>query len=141
MLTIRLLGDMAAIRDGEPLALPPSKKTRALLGYLVATGRPQRRERLCTLLWEVPDDPRGALRWSLSKLRALVDEPGPGGAARILADRETVAFAPAGAECDLRALRELAAVRPIEAAPLERLRAVADAIGGAFLEGLDLPAQ
>src|ERR687892_621354 len=74
MLTIRLLGDMAVLRGGEPLALPPSKKTRALLAYLVATGRPQRRERLCTPLWEGPDDPRGALRWSLSRLRSRVDE-------------------------------------------------------------------
>ena len=28
------------------------------------------------MFWEVPDDPRGALRWSLSKIRPLVDEPG-----------------------------------------------------------------
>src|SRR5918998_6181267 len=99
MLTIRLLGEMTVLRGGEALPLPPSKKTRALLAYLVATGRPQRRERLCTLLWELPDDPRGALRWSLSKLRALVDEAD--GPARILADRETVSYVPHGALCDL----------------------------------------
>ena len=141
MLTIRLLGEMAVLRGGDALALPPSKKTRALLAYLVATGRPQRRERLCSLLWEVPDDPRGALRWSLSKLRALVDEP-EGGPARILADREAVAFAPHGAACDLHDLRALAA-RPeaLAAVPTDRLRAVAGAVGGEFLEGLDLPAQ
>src|SRR3954462_13080099 len=105
MLTIRLLGEMTVLRDGEALPLPPSRKTRALLGYLVATGRPQRREKLCTLLWEVPDDPRGALRWSLSKLRGLVDEPD--GRLRILADRETVAYIPQGAESDLHSLRTL----------------------------------
>src|SRR5215213_10075728 len=140
MLTIRLLGEMTVLRDGEALPLPPSRKTRALLGYLVATARPQRRERLCTLLWEVPDDPRGALRWSLSKLRALVDEP-EGGPARILADRETVAFAAEDVGCDLHALRNLAAVRPLDAAPLERLLAVAQGVGGEFLEGLELPSQ
>src|SRR4051795_558697 len=107
MLTVRLLGELTVLRDGEVLPLPPSKKTRALLGYLVATGRPQRREKLCTLLWEVPDDPRGALRWSLSKLRGLVDEPD--GPARILADREMVGWVPEGAQCDLRHLRELCA--------------------------------
>jgi DNA-binding response OmpR family regulator/DNA-binding SARP family transcriptional activator/pimeloyl-ACP methyl ester carboxylesterase len=141
MLTIRLLGEVAVLRDGEPLVLPASKKTRALLAYLVATGRPQRRERLCTLLWEVPDDPRGALRWSLSKLRAVVDEPG--GAMRILADREIVAFAAEGVECDLYALRDLTTGRPpaLDAAPADRLRAFADSINGTFLEGLDLPAQ
>jgi DNA-binding SARP family transcriptional activator len=76
MLAIRMMGELAVERDGEPLALPPSKKTRALLAYLVATRRPQRRERLCALLWDVPDDPRGALRWSLSKLRTLVGRAG-----------------------------------------------------------------
>jgi hypothetical protein len=50
MLTIRLLGELAVLRNGEPLALPSSKKTRALLAYLVATGRPHERNR---------DDPLG----------------------------------------------------------------------------------
>jgi DNA-binding SARP family transcriptional activator len=31
---------------------------------------------LCELLWDVPDDPRGALRWCLSKIRRVLDEPG-----------------------------------------------------------------
>ena len=66
MLTIRLLGDIAVLRGEEFLALPPSKKTRALLAYLAVVGRPQRRERLCTQFWEVPDDPRAALRWSFA---------------------------------------------------------------------------
>ncbi len=94
MLEIRLLGEMEVARDGERLALPPSRKTRALLAYLVLAGRPLRRDRLCVLLWDAPDDPKGALRWSLSKLRSLVDEPGR---PRILASRESVAFEPAGA--------------------------------------------
>src|SRR3954454_17022330 len=144
MLTIRLLGDLTISRAGTPLTLPPSKKTRGLLAYLVAIGRPQRRERLCNLLWDVPDDPRGALRWSLSKLRALVDEP-DGGPARILADRETVAFVAEGASCDLHALRDLVGTRAgtaaLERAPTEHLGAIANAIGGMFLEGLGLPGQ
>jgi DNA-binding SARP family transcriptional activator len=138
MLTIRLLGEMAVLRDGEALPLPPSRKTRALLGYLVATGRPQRREKLCTMLWEVPDDPRGALRWSLSKLRGLVDEPD--GPARILAGRETVSYVPEGARCDFRALRETA-TRPLESVGIEALRAVVDDVDGEFLAGLELSGQ
>jgi DNA-binding SARP family transcriptional activator len=43
MLAIRMMGELAVERDGEPLALPPSRKTRALLAYLAATRRPQRR--------------------------------------------------------------------------------------------------
>ena len=49
-LEIRLLGELTVLRDGRAVELPASKKTRALLGYLVATGKPQLRERFCELL-------------------------------------------------------------------------------------------
>ena len=100
-LQIYLLGDLKIVRHGQILALPPSKKTRALLAYLVATGRPHLRERLCYLLWEGPDDPRVALRWSLTKLRPLLNADGT---ARLDADRERVAFAPHGADVDVARL-------------------------------------
>jgi DNA-binding SARP family transcriptional activator len=73
-LSLKFLGDLTIARDGERVDLPPSRKTRALLAYLALTGRAFRREHLCELLWEIPDDPRGSLRWSLSKLRRLVDD-------------------------------------------------------------------
>src|SRR5574337_1820122 len=73
-LELRFLGEFGVIRDGRALPLPPSKKTRALLAYLCMHGRRMRRDQLCELLWEVPDDPRGSLRWSLSKLRRLLDD-------------------------------------------------------------------
>ncbi|MCB1742303.1 MAG: alpha/beta hydrolase, partial [Gammaproteobacteria bacterium] len=62
------------MHDGETVKLPASRRTRALLAYVALTRRPQRRERLCELFWEMPDDPRGALRWSLSKIRPLVND-------------------------------------------------------------------
>ena len=71
---LRLLGPMAVIADGKALPLPASRKTRALLGYLAAQGKPVRRDRLTHLFWEVPDDPKGALRWSLTKLRDYLAE-------------------------------------------------------------------
>jgi len=95
---IRLIGDLAVLRNGDALALPNSRKTRALLAYLILNPGPHRRERLCEIFWQVPDDPRGSLRWSLSKLRSLVDEAG---VTRIIAGRETVAFDPAGVEIDI----------------------------------------
>src|SRR6266850_113801 len=67
VLGLRLLGEIELVRDGERAALPPSRKTRALLAFLAATGKPHRRDRLCAMFWNVPDDPRGALRWSLSR--------------------------------------------------------------------------
>ncbi|HYG86024.1 MAG TPA: AAA family ATPase [Azospirillum sp.] len=135
MLTIRLLGEIDVVREGERLSLPPSKKTRALLAYLALTGRPHRRERLCSLLWEIPDDPRGALRWSLSKLRPLVDEPG---CVRIRADRDLVGFDATHTDIDIVAVRR-ALAGGVEALDVDRLRSLAQAFRGELLEGQDLP--
>jgi hypothetical protein len=38
-----------------------------------ARGRPQRRGHLCSLFWELPDDPRASLRWSPHKLRRVIN--------------------------------------------------------------------
>ncbi len=91
MLTISLLGELTVERDGQPVALPQSKKTRGLLAYLALSEAPVPRDRLVSLLWEIPDDPRGALRWSLTKIRAVVDDQE---SKRVLADRQTVALVP-----------------------------------------------
>jgi DNA-binding SARP family transcriptional activator len=131
---INLLGEPEVARGAQRLALPQSKKTRALLAYLAVTGKAHRRERLCTLFWDIPDDPRGALRWSLSKLRGIVDEDG---ATRIVADRETVTFEAAGAEIDMLAVRERLDRGP-DALSVEDLRDLASYFRGEFLEGLEL---
>ncbi len=74
-LDVRLLGPMTIRRDGVALTLPSSRKVRALFAYLAMAPQPVTRSRLCELLWDVPNDPRGELRWCLSKLRRLVDTP------------------------------------------------------------------
>jgi DNA-binding SARP family transcriptional activator len=71
-----MLGPLSLSRAGQPIALPQSRKARALLAYLSLSPRPVSRSHLCELLWGVPNDPRGELRWCLSKLRGLLDEPG-----------------------------------------------------------------
>jgi TolB-like protein/DNA-binding SARP family transcriptional activator len=73
-LRLRLLGPLAVSRDGSDVELPPSRKVRALLAYLAMSATAQGREHLCDLLGDIADDPRGELRWCLSKLRAVVDE-------------------------------------------------------------------
>src|SRR3712207_1115488 len=88
-LDVRVLGDFCVLRDGQSVDLPPSKKTRALLAYLAVTGQPHQRERLCEMFWDVPDDPRGALRWSLSKIRRIVC---PEDETHLIADRNTVSI-------------------------------------------------
>jgi DNA-binding SARP family transcriptional activator len=133
-LELRFLGEMHVLREGHRVELPPSKKTRGLLAYLVLTSRPHRRERLCQLLWDVADDPRGALRWSLSRLRAVVDEPGR---ARIHASGDGVAFDAQGAWVDILSLKERCTAG-LETAPVEELTALTGEFRGELLEGLDL---
>ena len=66
---------MTISRDGTALELPASRKLLALFAYLTLAPRAVARSQLCELLWDVPNDPRGALRWCLSKIRRVVDEP------------------------------------------------------------------
>lgn len=128
---IRLLGALSVLRNGEEVNLPPSRKTRALLAYLAVADRPIRRERLCELFWEIPDDPKGALRWSLSRLRQVVGDA-------IEADRETVSLRRDRLDVDYALLRTIAAddVRDL---PLDDLEARVAAFRGGFLEDLSLP--
>ncbi len=131
-LTIRLLGGVAVERGGVPLDLPRSRKTRALLAYLALNGRPSTRQRLCALLWEVPDDPRAALRWSLSRLRAVV---GDAADVRLITDRQTVGLEASADALDVHRLQQ--AVRDPDAVPEDERMALATA--GGLLDGLTLP--
>src|SRR5258708_8046500 len=111
-LGIRLLGPLEVLRDGRALPLPPSKKTRALLAYLVAMRQSHSRADLCELLWEGPDDPRAALRWSLTKIRRILDDDD---ATRLVTDHERASFEPRGANFDLAALRAETSATPLHA--------------------------
>jgi len=73
-LAIRVLGPVCVSRGGQAVPLPRSRKVRALLAYLALVPGPISRSRLCDLLWDVPNDPRGELRWCLSKLRGVLDD-------------------------------------------------------------------
>lgn len=135
ILSIRLLGDLQVVRGGQAMPLPASKRTRAVLGYLVATGARQSRERLCDLLWDGPDDPRASLRWSLTKLRPLLNDAS---AERLVADRDSVAIAAERMSVDVAMVRTLLA-SGAQGASLDQLEQAARLLGGEFLDGLDLP--
>lgn len=132
-LELRFLGDFEVRRDGRALALPPSRKTKALLAYLCLQPRRFSREHLCQLLWDVPDDPRGSLRWSLSKLRALLDDERR---RLVRADRGSVGIDTTGLSIDVLDLRQCVAAG-LQARPTAELEAAALRFRGNLLEGLD----
>jgi len=133
-LGLRLLGPLEVRRDGAVLALPASRKVRALLARLALAPRGVPRGQLCELLWDVPNDPRGELRWCLSKLRRLVDAPGR---RRVVAEGDAVRLDLGDAFVDAveveRALRDGTA--PLDAASLARLEGL---FAGDLLEGLEM---
>ncbi|WP_340119394.1 alpha/beta fold hydrolase [Pelagibius sp. 7325] len=132
-LQISLLGELRVSAAGAELPLPASRKARALLAFLAATGRPHRRERLCELLWDLPDDPKAALRWSLSKLRRVVDAPDR---PRIVADRERVHFDTQNVEIDIRDIH--AALRQDgDSLTPAALEIMAERLDRVLLDGLD----
>ncbi|RWE60805.1 alpha/beta fold hydrolase [Mesorhizobium sp.] len=132
---VRVFGDLTVRRDGEPVALTQSRKTRALLAYLAVQQKQQRREWLCEMFWDVPDDPRGALRWSLSKLRQILNADGE---TRLAADRNVVQLKPGSIWLDYDLIRGLSA-DAVGSLPTERLEAIAAAFAGPFLSDLYLP--
>ncbi len=133
-LKLRLLGPLRIERDGDHVGLPPSKKARALLGYLAITGRDHRRQQLSELLWDVADDPRGGVRWCLSKLRALLDETEH---SRVIADRESVRLELGDVDVDLHRARAARAGLPTLGT--DSLIELAELFHGDLLEDLDLP--
>src|SRR5688572_29643966 len=133
-LHIHLLGPLEVRRGTRRVELPASKKTRALLAYLVSNGKPHRRDRMVELLWDVADDPKGGLRWCLTKIRPLVDGP----QSRLVADRETVEFRGEDAHVDLLSVRYVLRNGAANV-PLPDLLKLSALFRGAFLEGLDLP--
>lgn len=132
---IDLIGPMTVRRDGIVQPVPTSRKTRALLGYLALSRRPVTRQHLCEMFFEGPDDPRAALRWSLTKLRPLVDAPGAPG---LIAARDTVALDLEHLRIDVLDLASLAAASPDDVSPDALTRAVARP-AGALLEDAELP--
>ncbi|WP_240914037.1 alpha/beta hydrolase [Microbulbifer sp. SH-1] len=135
VVSIQTLGGLALFNDGIEVKLPASKRTRALLAYLAITGRPHRRDSLCEALWETPNDPRGALRWSLSKLRPLVNSPER---ERLQADRERVSLVITDIAIDTHNIAEELQNPEL---PASRLQEIIRLLSTPFLEGLDLPEQ
>lgn len=130
---LRMLGPLAIERGGGPLELPTSRKTCGLLAYLALTRRPAQRSRLCELLWdEAANDPRGELRWCLSKLRGLL---GDSGGKIVMTSGDTVALQLDGWFVDAVELAS-AMEKGVERLNVDQLQALSELYSGELLEGL-----
>jgi TolB-like protein len=130
---VRLLGPFRVVRTRADATLAPSRKVRALIAYLVMAPRPVHRAKLCELLWDVPDDPRGALRWCLTKIRALLDEPEH---RRVKAENDWVSIDTSTIEVDALWVAERVAAAT-SGRDLDRLKQLAAKFEGEFLEGFE----
>jgi DNA-binding SARP family transcriptional activator/TolB-like protein len=131
---VRLLGATAILRHGAPVRLPRSRKVRALLAYLALSPRPTPRARLCDLLWDVPSDPRGELRWCLSKLRGALDDAGR---KRVVTEGDHVALDLS--DCTVDAIEVDREVRAgLHHVADERLAALCELFAGDLLDGIEL---
>lgn len=130
---VRLLGPLTILRDGRAVALPPSRKVRALFAYLALSPQAVMRSHLCELLWDVPDDPRGELRWSLSKIRSLFDADGKW---RVVTQGEAVRLDLTGCRVDALEVAQAchAGGRDLD---LQRATALEQLFAGDVLEGLE----
>ena len=91
MLRVRLLGEITAVRDGEPVAL--SRPHRRLLAYLALHPGPHERDALAARFWPDLPSARANLRTAVWTLRRSLGDDA------VHATRTTVALVPAS--CDV----------------------------------------
>jgi TolB-like protein len=127
-LSLKLLGEFA-VRDADGAALSlPTRKTRALLGYLAANAdKPQPRERLMALLWSSfgEKQARHNLNQALLSIRKLGD-----GVALLDGDAQRVTLRGDAMDIDLARFHASLDNDPAAAAKLYK---------GPFLDGLAIP--
>jgi DNA-binding SARP family transcriptional activator len=130
---IRLLGPLVIVANGATLALPASRKLRALIAYLAIAQNPLDRRRLCDLLWDGPNDPRGELRWCLSKTRKLLDGPDR---ARVKTAGDRVALDLT--DCFVDVFEVATASENFESLDARRLEALSNLFVGDFLAEVEI---
>jgi DNA-binding SARP family transcriptional activator/TolB-like protein len=133
-LDIQMLGPLSIGRAGEALKLPVSRKVRALFAYLALAPNAITRSQLCELLWDVPNDPRGELRWCLSKIRGVVDQPDW---QRVTTGGDSVRLDISDCHVDTTQIAQ-AVQQGLETLPPARLRALLALFKGDFLEDVEL---
>ena len=113
--------------DGAPIALPASRRARAVLAYLALNPGPQARGQLAARFWPdvLDESARASLRVALTELRQAL---GPA-AGYVVATRETVALEGSDLRVDAREFR-----RGLEEGDAAR---ALEACGAPILDGFD----
>ena len=130
---IRMLGPLTVHRHGAAVPLPVSRKARALFAYLAVSPQAVTRSRLCELLWDVPNDPRGELRWCLTKIRGVIDEAG-----RRRVDTRGEGVRLDLSDCFVDAIEVERALQAADTLTVERLQTLAGLFAGDLLETLEI---
>ncbi len=127
MLDIRLAGGLELRVEGAKIALPASRRARAVLALLALNPGPQPRGRLAARFWPdvLDESARASLRVALTELRQAL---GPA-AGYLVATRETVALAGPDLRVDVREFQ----LRIDDGTPARAL----DACSAPILDGFD----
>jgi DNA-binding SARP family transcriptional activator/TolB-like protein len=132
-LCVKMFGPFTIIREGAKLTLPASRKSCALVAYLALAARPMGRSHLCELLWDAPNDPRGELRWCLSKIRRIFDENNQ---QRVHTSGDRVELELGS--CFVDVVEVIRATQPgVETLDQRALRTLSALMAGEFLEGME----
>lgn len=122
-LSIHMLGAFRVLKDDEPIALPRSRKARAVLAYVAMARRPIARDALVDMFFAETKDPKGGLRWVISRLRAVL------GKTLVTTTPAKIALDAESVRLDIERLE-----KPIAPdASIADLRAVEAIVGGEFL--------
>jgi|GEM_PF-2856005 len=128
--TLSVLGGFAVTHKGGNV-LPPGRKSRALLAYVLLCGATAtRRERLAALFWEDRgrDQARASLRQAIAELQGVAGGPRP----LLLVSRDEIGACLEHLTIDSDRLRAIA-----EAGDLARMDAALANWTGPILDGLD----
>ncbi|WP_198683607.1 hypothetical protein [Peristeroidobacter agariperforans] len=131
---VRLLGRLTLWKQGAERPLPSSRKVRGLLALLTVTPEALSRSRICELLFDTSTDPRGELRWCLSKLRAVLDDASK---QRVNAAGDSVSLDLSDCSVDTNDIARLRA-GGLETLDVARLRELSELYAGDFAAGLEL---
>lgn len=126
MLTIRLLGPSALLRDNQPIPLK-RRKSRALLYYIAAHAKPVTRRQITALLWadHTEETARHNLRTTLYSLRQAIGD-------HLLTEEDRIELE--DVDVDVRAF-----AAALEHPKSDDLEAVLALYQGDFLSDFDLP--